>query len=435
MSSQFPLRAPVRKQRGAGLASCRDVVTQPSLALSALALALTLSTTASQAADAPAFGVLLQQSLARAPILLEQQANAEAARLDAAQSRRWLNPKVDALSEDLNAPSNGGQSPRQTTFSISQPLELGGKRASRIAVSDRDSDVAEARRREAEVLWAAKLAVAYGTVEAAQGRQHVAADELSRAGDDLRAARAQVEAGKEASVRVAQAEAGAAAARGAERAAAADLTQALEELSALVGSQERFTGIAGSLFSTAADAGAAADESPTLRVAQSEREASEARLQVEERRWIPDLSVTAGVRRYAWTSQNGYVVGLSASIPLFDRNRDGVAAARQRVQAADARVLAARLETAAARRSAQAQLLAAEGQLEAALEGERASAEGYRLGRIGYDAGRTPLVELLFARRAYSEAQRSTIDARLARVRSLAALAQAQGRLAFGESQ
>jgi len=108
---------------------------------------------------------------------------------------------------------------------------------------------------------------------------------------------------------------------------------------------------------------------------------------------------------------------------------------RQRVQAADARVLAARLETAAARRSAQAQLLAAEGQLEAALEGERASAEGYRLDRIGYDAGRTPLVELLFARRAYSEAQRSTIDARLARVRSLAALAQAQGRLAFGESQ
>ena len=156
---------------------------------------------------------------------------------------------------------------------------------------------------------------------------------------------------------------------------------------------------------------------------------------MEERRWIPDLSVTAGVRRYARTSQNGYVVGLSASIPLFDRNRDGVAAARQRVQAADARVLAARLETAAARRSAQAQLLAAEGQLEAALEGERASAEGYRLARIGYDAGRTPLVELLFARRAYSEAQRSTIDARLARVRSLAALAQAQGRLAFGESQ
>lgn len=435
MSSHFSLCAPVQRLRGAGHASFRVAVSQPSLALSAIALALSLSTPFAHAADAPAFGVLLQQSLARAPILLEQQANAEAARLDAAQSRKWLNPKVDALAEDLSAPSNGGQSPRQTTYSISQPLELGGKRASRIAVSDRESDVAEARRREVEVLWAAKLAIAYGAVEAAQGRQRVAAEELSRAGDDLRAARAQVDAGKEAAVRVAQAEAGAAAARGTDRAAAAELTQSLEELSALVGSQERFTGISGSLFSTSIAANTTADESPTLRVAQSEREASEARLQVEERRWIPDLSVTAGVRRYAWTSQNGFVVGLSASIPLFDRNRDGVAAARQRVQAADARVLAARLETAAARRSAQAQLLAAEGQLEAALEGERASAEGYRLGRIGYDAGRTSLVELLFARRAYSEAQRSTIDARLARVRSLAALAQAEGRLAFGESQ
>ncbi|MCF8203497.1 MAG: TolC family protein [Methylotenera sp.] len=435
MSSQFPLRAPAPRRGGAGHASSRVAAAWPSLALSAIGLALALSSPVAQAADAPAFGVLLQQSLARAPILLEQQANAEAARLDAAQSRKWLNPRIDAQAEDLGAPANGGQSPRQTTYSISQPLELGGKRASRIAVSDREFDVAEARRREAEVTWAAKLAVAYGSVEAAQARQRVAVEELARAGDDLRAARAQVEAGKEASVRVAQAEAGAAAARGAERAAAADLTQALEELSALVGAQERFTGVSGSLFATAADRGAAADESPTLRVAQSEREASEARLQVEERRWIPDLSVTAGVRRYAWTSQNGYVVGLSASIPLFDRNRDAVAAARQRVQAADARVLAARLETTAARRSAQAQLQAAEGQLEAALEGERASAEGYRLGRIGYDAGRTPLVELLFARRAWAEAQRSTIDARLARVRSLAALAQAEGRLAFGESQ
>ncbi|TNY03201.1 TolC family protein, partial [Escherichia coli] len=78
----------------------------------------------------------------------------------------------------------------------------------------------------------------------------------------------------EAAVRVAQAEAGAAAARGAERAAAADLTQALEELSALVGAQEPFSGVAGSLFTTAAERGAAADESPTLRVAQTEREAS-----------------------------------------------------------------------------------------------------------------------------------------------------------------
>ncbi|WP_304442589.1 TolC family protein [Pelomonas sp. KK5] len=399
------------------------------------ALPLLLSSPLAQAADAPAFGVLLQQSLARAPILLEQQANVEAARLDAAQSRHWLNPRLDAQAEDLGAPGSGGQSPRQSTYSISQPLELGGKRASRIAVSDRESDVAEARRREAQIAWAARLAVAYGTVEAAQARRRVAGDELARASDDLRAARAQVEAGKEAAVRVAQAEAGAAAARGAERAAAADLTQALEELSALVGAQERFTGISASLFGTAPVRGMAADESPALRVAQSERDASEARLQVEERRWIPDLSVTAGVRRYAWTSQSGYVVGLSASIPLFDRNRDAVAAARQRVQAADARVLAARLEASAARRSAQAQLEAAEGQLEAAIEGERACAEGYRLGRIGYDAGRTSLVELLFARRAWSEAQRSTIDARLARVRSLAALAQVEGRLAFGETQ
>jgi cobalt-zinc-cadmium efflux system outer membrane protein len=57
------------------------------------------------------------------------------------------------------------------------------------------------------------------------------------------------------------------------------------------------------------------------------------------------------------------------------------------------------------------------------------------MGRIGYESGKTPLMELLVVRRALIEARQLTIDARLARVRALAALAQADGRLAFEESR
>jgi cobalt-zinc-cadmium efflux system outer membrane protein len=54
---------------------------------------------------------------------------------------------------------------------------------------------------------------------------------------------------------------------------------------------------------------------------------------------------------------------------------------------------------------------------------------------VGYDAGKTPLLELLAIRRALAEAQALTIDARLARVRALATLSMAEGRLVFGEAQ
>jgi cobalt-zinc-cadmium efflux system outer membrane protein len=98
------------------------------------------------------------------------------------------------------------------------------------------------------------------------------------------------------------------------------------------------------------------------------------------------------------------------------------------------RVEAARLDAVASRRSALAQVTAAEQRLTATEEGEAAALEAYRLGRIGYDAGKTPLLELLAIRRALSEAQERTIDARLARVRALAALSVAEGRIVFGEA-
>jgi len=159
-----------------------------------------------------------------------------------------------------------------------------------------------------------------------------------------------------------------------------------------------------------------------------------AQVQVERKKWIPDVGVSAGLRRYGWTNASGYVVGLSATIPLFDRNDAATTAAVEREAAAEARLDSVRLEAAAARRSALAQAAASEKRLAAAAEGERAATEAYRLGRIGYDAGKTSLIELLATRRALFEAKGLTIDASLARVRALAALAQAEGRLAFEET-
>jgi len=157
-------------------------------------------------------------------------------------------------------------------------------------------------------------------------------------------------------------------------------------------------------------------------------------VKVEQKRWIPDVGVSVGMRRFGWTNDKAATIGVSASIPLFDRNRNGVEAARERAAGAAMRVEAARLDAVASRRSALAQVTAAEQRLKATEEGETAALEAYRLGRVGYDAGKTPLLELLAIRRALSEAQERTIDARLARIRALATLSLAEGRLVFKEA-
>ncbi|MDO3505797.1 TolC family protein [Ralstonia pseudosolanacearum] len=389
------------------------------------------------AAEAPPYTTLLHQSLAHAPALREQAANVGAAGADAAQARAWLNPRVDTIFENLGAPQSGGVSQRQNTYTITQPLEIGGKRGARIEAGQRGLAAAEARERQARVTYAAELAVAYATAEAMLGRKALAAEDRTRAAGDLRAARAQVQSGKEAALRVAQAQASVSAAQAAEQAAIAEATQALERLAALAGSDEPYTAVSTSLLATANPAPANAikpGETLAVLTAQAERDALNAQVQVERKKWIPEVGVSAGLRRYGWTNASGYVVGLSATIPLFDRNDAATTAAVEREAAAEARLDSVRLEAAAAQRSALAQAAASEKRLAAAAEGEQAATEAYRLGRIGYDAGKTSLIELLATRRALFEAKGLTIDARLARVRALAALAQAEGRLAFEET-
>ena len=403
-----------------------------------LTLAIASASAMSQAAETPSFGALLQQAQTRAPQLLEEGANVRAARADVRQAGAWLNPTLNATAENLGAPTSGGVSQRQDTYTMTQVFEMGGKRSARIEAEQRQADAAGARERQARLALAAQLALAYATAEAMQQRKEVADAELGRADDDLRAAQALVKAGREAELRVAQARASAAAARASVLSAAADATEALGRLSALVGASEPFTHIDHPFLATVGAPSARADwtpsHAPALASATAERDAIAAQIRVEQKKNMPDLGVSVGMRRFAWSSDKAATIGISASIPLFDRNQAGVEAARERANGAAMRVEGARMEALASHRSAVAQVEASDKRLQAAEQGEAAASDAYRLGRVGYDAGKTALVELLAIRRALSEAKALTIEARFARVRALATLSMAEGRNVFGEA-
>ncbi|MEJ1963746.1 MAG: TolC family protein [Gammaproteobacteria bacterium] len=386
---------------------------------------------------APAFPELLRQAEAKAPRLRVLDAEVEAAEGRARQAGAWANPTLGVEVEDLagSEPYRGSQR-AQTTVSLSEPLELFGQRGARKAAGQAGVRAADADRFAERLDFACELAVTYAESEAAQARVGVLADDLARARDDVRSVRALVSAGREADLRAVQADAAAATAQAELDASRAELIDALARLSSLAGSERGFTRVTPSLLQTSrAVASAMIDplDSPAVRAAGARRELAEKRLIVERKRAIPLPALSVGTRKYNAEDANAWVFGVSLPLPLFDRNRGDIAAARAEVAAAQARESATRLETQAAARGAAAHLQAAESRQVAADQAEAAAGEAYRLARVGYEAGRTPLVELLASRRLLSESLSRALDARVARVSAQATLSRLSGRLPFVE--
>jgi cobalt-zinc-cadmium efflux system outer membrane protein len=391
----------------------------------------------SAAAPAPPYAELLRRAVSDAPRVQEGDANLRAAQGLARQASTLPNPTVGVEVENLGVHDVNGLSQRQTTVSVSQPLELGGKRSARAAAGRAEVDVAQARARQARADLAYDLAFAYATAETANRRVKLLKDDLDRAREDLRAALALVDAGKEADQRAVQARASVSAAEADLQAAQADATEALARLSSLAGSEEAYTSVPDALLSRAeglaANSMGLPTDAPGVQVAEAEREAAARKIRVERARAAPDVTVSLGARRIDGLGGTAVVAGVSAPLPLFDRNRGAVDAANAQLNAAEARLRGARLDAEANWRAAAAQANAGQARLRAALDAAAAAREGYQLTRVGYEAGKTSLIELLNARRALTEAEARLLDARLARIRAEATLARLAGRLAFGE--
>jgi outer membrane protein, heavy metal efflux system len=425
-----PLRSPARgldtPARGRTVMSIVLLVFGAALARPAMAETL------------PAFIDLLRLAESSAPRLIEGAANAQAAQGLAYQAAAFPNPQLSVQSENFGGSGSFNRlSPVQNTVSLSEVLEIGGKRRSRIAAGQADLEAARLSYTQVKADFAHDLAIAYAAAEAAQARADLAAEELARAEEDLRIAGALVDSGKESDLRALQAQATVTGARADLEAARANAAEALTRVSSLVGVPQPYTGIGPSLLKLAPTLKVPSPEAPqvapSILAAQAERDAAARRVDVERKRAISDLTVSVGSRRLAGEDASALVAGVSVTLPIFDRNRGAVAARTAQLSAADARLNAARLEADANWRAAVSQARAADNRLRASEETESAAREAYRLSRFGYDAGRTPLIELLATRRGLIDAQMRSLEARLARIQAEATLARLAGRIPFGE--
>jgi len=343
---------------------------------------------------------------------------AAAARTDgalqaASAAGRWANPSIELRSENWGSGAPGGL-PADAFVVLTQPIELGGKRAARRGVADRAAD--EARAVETGVGASADLAVIRRFVEAVTARDQARAlaGQAQEVAELVRILARRVDAGtvSEADLRTLEVEH----TRIDLDRMSAELRglRALADLSAWLGpdaptSLEALVAPPAPAPPAEGVTANALDRRPDIQAARARLAAADQALRLERARAIPDLHLSGGVKR-----TSGYetgVVALTMPLPLFDRNRAAIATS-------DGLARAAALDLAFAERLATAEIAATR------LAADRLAAEALTIrtrlvapARLARDAGRAAfregtgnLLRLVDAERTYAEVELVALD-------------------------
>jgi cobalt-zinc-cadmium efflux system outer membrane protein len=300
----------------------------------------------------------------------------------------------------------------ESTLSIGQLVELGGKRAARIklASSEKEVSIWEYEAKRADV--AAEVAKAFVEVLSAQDRLTLA-EEFSRlAKEVLSAVAGRVEAGKispveetKASVALSIAgidlERARLAIEGARKRLAATWGSAKPVFSKAVGQLDRLTPIPPP--EVLADR---ISRNPDVARWAAEMEQRKATLAQERANRIPDVTISGGVRRSREANDTSFVFGAAVPLPLFHRNQGKILESQYRISKAERERDAAGNKVLAALSDAYQALAAGYAEastlmstvLPGAQSAFEATSEGFRQGKFGY-------LEVLDAQRTLFEAR------------------------------
>ncbi len=315
-----------------------------------LMLLQTMTTPATPGLD---LASLEAQTLTRHPAIRRAEADVAAARQRAAQMGAWPNPVIGGSTEELR--------PRESPSGffggfVQQTIPLGGKLAASRALGNRDVTVAEAALTAARQQVVAGVRERYYAVVVAEERVAVMTHLSALATESAGIAKQLLNIGvadqpdvltseAEAAVAGAELEAAGTARRAAWQqlaAAAADAALTPQPLASHISDALPVFDRETMLAQVLADNGA-------LREAADRAASARAAIDIEKRATRPDLFLRADAgttREYSGGRPIGPQYGVEAglSIPLFNRNRAGIASATSRALGADAVVDEARLD-------------------------------------------------------------------------------------------
>ena len=305
-----------------------------------------------------------------------------------------------------------------TTVTLSQALELGGKRGARIEVAEAGQAVARLELERQRNGLRADVIQAFHAALRAQTALELAQQSQALTERGLRVVEGRVRAGQSSPVEATRAQVQLAQAQAAVRRAQTERSVAWQALARLTGSAE--VGFE-RLDSASLSPGPAPRAEPLLakveqtadwRLAAAQVERGEAGLGSEKAQRIPNLTVSLGSQYSREDRERVNVVGLSMPLPLFDRNQGNVlAAARRSDQARDLRNavdLRLRSET----RSALDQWATAMGEVQAYDRTILPSAQqAVDTATRGFEMGKFAFLDVLDAQRTLIEARGLYLDA------------------------
>lgn len=365
------------------------------------------------ATDTLTFEVALARALDASPRLRAARLEAEARRALARQAGRLPNPVLDAEFENLAA---SGPEAAVVTAAIAQRFELGGDRGARRRIATREADLADVETALTHLDVETRTRTRFAEAAAAQARRRLALAARTLAEASLDATTEQVDAGDRSPVDQTRAEVALAEARAEAAQAEATRRAAFTALALLWSRSPDFDAVARLPLPEDVPAFEALarriPQSAALATWDVEVERREAAVDLERARRIPDLTLSAGYRRFTASGDGAAVVGIALPLPVFDRNGGALAAARARRQAAEAERDAALVETRVLLADAFGALTAAFAEATAFRTEVLPRAEDVAA-RIeeGYEAGKFSLLDVLDAQRTLAAARVRYADA------------------------
>lgn len=367
--------------------------------------------------------ISLAQAIERA-LRLNPELIASGYELSAAQARITQagvrpNPEIDLELENF---AGGGEASGvealETTLSLSQVVELAGKRRLRVSVAESDLDLIsiEQRARQLDVLGA--VTQRFIDVVAAQERVRFAGQSAVLAEQTLEAISKRVEAARSPEAERSRARIALTRAQVEQTQARSELAAARYALAALWGDTEpAFAAAQADLFSfPSADSFASLlsrlERNPDFVFFASETRLRDAELRLARAQARPDITFSLGVRRFEESNDAALVGGFSMALPVFDRNRGAIREAQVRRAQSDA-------ERNAAFARARASLFGLYQEVTAArVRSDTLRSEAIPQAQIaleqtqyGYNRGRFSYLELVTAQEELLALQEAAIDA------------------------
>lgn len=367
------------------------------------------------------------------PSLKAAEAAVEGAAAGIVSARAWPNPSASSQTGRQLVRVPGNVSGPVQILSFLQPLELGPLRPSRIALAERNREVAEWQRRARRVAVLSQVRRAFYEVLRRDGEIGILLENLLLVEALRKRVAVQVEVGEAARLELVRADAEIASARAQVNAARVRRVAAMAAFRAAVGAPLREpVELEGKLETEFAVPSMEElrrrllEGHPLLRLAREERERARRRIEYEKAQRLPQPVFRTDYERYP--DVPNFRFGLDITLPVWNRREGPIAEAVAALREAEANERLRRVELEAAVEGAYGRLRAAEEQIRAYEEGVLPEAEAaLKAAQTAFQLGERGILEVLDAQRLLRTARVEFLNARFDRQAALVDLDELSG--------